>query len=641
MKFQAAILALEAFRRVGGSAPDMFGNLQNVPDKAFKDIPQLAKKDRRSRARLADKLSKVAKPVESRNLNNGNDDGNGAQYQNYWNKNMEAEDFGFDIYSYSLKFTGCHAVTGFNEEVAAEENFDTVLGTQSYVTFRLCQTDQCQGSEGYSYGCTEDYGEYMIDLDAYVEALTNYRLEKKESFCEYCEICAAMKGYKDWNTMMVGSIQALVTNAEAQFEQWMGNYAYNNAYNNGGYYGGNYGGNYEENQGYDEEFRTQGEIDYWKTAQNNYQAAGDQDNMYGAYGNQYGNGNNGMNLDEVFGGYAKYWNYQEESDYQQNDYQESQAWASINSNFYSYCGRPVLNGFFDEYGDFIQAWGYFDADGEYQSLENIEVVVWDEDCHGKMPNGWENVMGNDPAEFQECDYQYSQSCKTNYLECQCTLYYDDMEELYQQLSANANANNNGNGNDDAHDDVIYGSGTKVSKFEQAFEKQEAELLYTQALTCQRVEYYDQNQDLQENTYTNQLNYQQLYEQKQAYQQAMNECQQYDDYDTCIYAVQAQIDADISYNQWIIKSAWDKYANLQALNAQYYVGAYCSDSEHIGLKVFSDENCAVPHPSATVEDLLGNIELGYDLVTTDCIPCHDVSTLIYVFHPTKLGNLSHH
>ncbi|KAL7570374.1 hypothetical protein ACA910_017212 [Epithemia clementina (nom. ined.)] len=620
-----ALLGVEA-------KPAVFSNLKNIPDEAFKDIPSLAQKDRQSRSRLTETLKAAARPTISRALE---DEYDNAQYASYWNKNMQVEDFGFNIQKYSLKYTGCHAMTGFDENIANEENYDTVLGTEYFVTFRLCPTDTCEGGSGYSFGCTSNYGEYMIELDQYAEALTNYRNEKKVAFCQYCEICASMKGYKAWNNKEQGSIQALVAQAQAQFEQWLENYAYDQQYTNS--YSSSSNNNNKNGQNiYDENFLAKAKIVYWKQAKNagnSNSGSSSGNNMYGTYG--YSSSNSGSSssssqyseLEQLFGGSSKYWNYQKDSDYYQNDYQQSADWKNVNNEFFTYCGRQVLNGYFNADGDFVEIWGYFSKNGNYISFEDGAPVQWDENCHGTMPNGWQYVNGQDPAGFEECDYQYSQTCSSNYLECQVTLYYDDMEALYEQVKATkqqnkySNKNQNANNGDDSTNS-LYGSNQKVSSFESAFEKQEAEQVYTRALTCQQVDYATDDDELEENTYTNQLNYEQLYEEKQAYQQAMADCDNYDDYDTCMEELQAKIDANLAYQQWIIGSAWDEYARIRAMNKQYYIGATCTDSYNIGLKVFSDENCVVPHPTATVSDLLGNIELGYDLVSHDCIPCLD-------------------
>ena len=76
---------------------------------------------------------------------------NGNDYDYQWNQDMAEEEFGFDISQYSIKFTGCHAVETYNEELAGNDQFETVLGSQRYATFRLCPTETCNANN--KWGC--------------------------------------------------------------------------------------------------------------------------------------------------------------------------------------------------------------------------------------------------------------------------------------------------------------------------------------------------------------------------------------------------------------------------------------------------------------------------------------------------------
>lgn len=84
-----------------------------------------------------------------------------------------------DLTPYSLKFMQCQFVKAYDDEMANDE-LGTVLATQRFVTFRLCpDCDSC------SYG----FGEYMIDLEAYLEATTEYYQQEQEEYCQACEEC--------------------------------------------------------------------------------------------------------------------------------------------------------------------------------------------------------------------------------------------------------------------------------------------------------------------------------------------------------------------------------------------------------------------------------------------------------------------
>ena len=610
MKFEAtAITLVGVASSLGAEAKNsgIFSTLKDMPDQVFRDVPSLQEKERESRARF---VSQIGGAIHSRSLqqddNTGstnNDDSQWGSVQNrygdFWNPDLAVKDFGFDINSYSLKVTGCHTVGGYDEDVAENKNYDTVLGTDSFVTFRLCETGSCQGDGGYSYGCTSNFGEYMVPLGQYVEAQTNYRYDRKEAFCQYCEYCAAMTGYKSWNTMMQGTLQGLATAAQDYFDDWFQQY----------YYDYRFGDEYVGDSGFDEDaFLADAKIVFWKAAQS-------QDN---AYDDNYADQTAEASYFDIFQTYSQFWDYQKNPEFfQDNGNQQSQDWADMDGQYPKYCGRPILNGYFSETGDFEEAWGYFNATGDFVSFESGEPMIWDEECHGTMPNGWEYVMGTDPEEFEECDDQYSKACSSSFLDCQFTLYFDDMDALYEQLVANA-------GNDGSSS-----QSQQIKNFESIYESEAAEHSFTQALNCQKVDYPNNDEQLQDSTYANQINFEQLYKQKKAYSEAAADCDKYenDDYDTCMYELQIKIDANLQYIQWIIKSAWDKYKTYQAMNAEYYVGAYCKSKDSIGLQVFADQNCMVPHPSASVSDVLGDVmDSGYNLVSSECIPCNNVSAL---------------
>ena len=94
----------------------------------------------------------------------------------------EEEEYTVDISGYSVKFEKCQFVKAYDDELAEEEDTDTVLGTKRFVIFRLCPDNSC-GTCNYSYG------EYMIDLETYLEATVEYQQEIQEGMCEACQEC--------------------------------------------------------------------------------------------------------------------------------------------------------------------------------------------------------------------------------------------------------------------------------------------------------------------------------------------------------------------------------------------------------------------------------------------------------------------
>jgi len=97
----------------------------------------------------------------------------------------EDEEYAVDLSGYSVKFMKCQFVKQFDDEIAEEEELDTVLGTKRFVIFRLC-------AEGSCSSCNVGYGEYVVPMDEYLEAVVDYRQEEQEEYCNTCEeVCEA------------------------------------------------------------------------------------------------------------------------------------------------------------------------------------------------------------------------------------------------------------------------------------------------------------------------------------------------------------------------------------------------------------------------------------------------------------------
>lgn len=60
-----------------------------------------------------------------------------------------------------------------------------MLETKRFVIFRLCPNHSCAD-------CSEGYGEYIIDLESYLESTVQHKQEELENYCQSCEeTCAA------------------------------------------------------------------------------------------------------------------------------------------------------------------------------------------------------------------------------------------------------------------------------------------------------------------------------------------------------------------------------------------------------------------------------------------------------------------
>jgi len=120
----------------------------------------------------------------------------------------EANMFRFDVESYSLKYAKCQMIEMFTDEVAEQAGqdgdgyvYDTVLQKQKFAVFRLCPTASCSASK--NFGCDSSYGEYLIDLSVYLQTMQEFNQQKQESYCQYCEDCAA--GNDQYNRKLDGA----------------------------------------------------------------------------------------------------------------------------------------------------------------------------------------------------------------------------------------------------------------------------------------------------------------------------------------------------------------------------------------------------------------------------------------------------
>mmetsp|Transcript_9800 Transcript_9800/g.29167 ORF Transcript_9800/g.29167 Transcript_9800/m.29167 type:complete len:418 (+) Transcript_9800:118-1371(+) len=91
----------------------------------------------------------------------------------------EEEEYEIDISGYSLKFEQCQFVKAYDDELAGEDS-ETILATKRFVIFRLCPSDACDS-------CNYNFGEYIVDLEEYLEATVNYQQEMQEEMCNSCE----------------------------------------------------------------------------------------------------------------------------------------------------------------------------------------------------------------------------------------------------------------------------------------------------------------------------------------------------------------------------------------------------------------------------------------------------------------------
>lgn len=120
-----------------------------------------------AKAKYMSKLIRSARPTENSQL--------GRKLEE---ADDEAEEYEVDISGYSLKFEQCQFVKAYDDELA-ESDSETVLATKRFVIFRLCPS-------GYCDSCTTNFGEYIVDLDEYLEASVDYQKDMQDEMCNAC-----------------------------------------------------------------------------------------------------------------------------------------------------------------------------------------------------------------------------------------------------------------------------------------------------------------------------------------------------------------------------------------------------------------------------------------------------------------------
>ena len=97
----------------------------------------------------------------------------------------QEEAYEVNIASYSVKFEQCQFVKTYSAELAADDKSTTVFETERFVLFRLCPNNDCST-------CAYNYGEYLVDLDSYLQSTTEYFQAYEEAKCEACDAACAV-----------------------------------------------------------------------------------------------------------------------------------------------------------------------------------------------------------------------------------------------------------------------------------------------------------------------------------------------------------------------------------------------------------------------------------------------------------------
>jgi hypothetical protein len=264
-----------------------------------KNKAQAARRDR-----MYEKLLSSARKLDQ--YEEGDDEEQDSEYANdYWN-DYEVVDPGFDLSNFAFKYAGCAAIKEYSMDSAAETGKAMISAT--YAVFRLCPADSCNK---YSVtGCGKNYGEYIVEMETYLEAMMTYYDDRYEQYCMYCLPCDdyAKEDYAAW----LQDCYYEKNEAEYMSEQDAAAYAYNeySSMNNGdmsGYNAANYDPDVDyENYQYSSYANDEGDAD--NNANRKMADENENENDNDNYAEEYSQGEKYYQYDED-GDNAVYYNW--------------------------------------------------------------------------------------------------------------------------------------------------------------------------------------------------------------------------------------------------------------------------------------------------------------------------------------------
>jgi len=171
----------------------------------------LKKVNDQKRKNLWRNLLSQAKPASSsisRELdNNGNNAEDGVDWDN----------LGFDMTSYSLKYTGCSAVKTYDADKAADQA-STVLTTKRFALFRLCPSNNC--NQYTVTGCGRNYGEYVLEMDAFLQGIVEFNNQRYWHYCHLCKRCNALENFGQTMANGAAAEQEMYESMEAANQEY-------------------------------------------------------------------------------------------------------------------------------------------------------------------------------------------------------------------------------------------------------------------------------------------------------------------------------------------------------------------------------------------------------------------------------------
>jgi hypothetical protein len=93
---------------------------------------------------------------------------------------------------YALRYVGCQNVHQYSDELAEDEDAESVLGMNRFVIVRLCPKTEC--SNYHHYGCNHGYGDYLIPMEDYLMTMAEEYFLEYQTYCETCYACHQRQG---------------------------------------------------------------------------------------------------------------------------------------------------------------------------------------------------------------------------------------------------------------------------------------------------------------------------------------------------------------------------------------------------------------------------------------------------------------
>lgn len=389
--------------------------LTKVASEATKTIPQLRAKETNRKSRYGKTIRSLKTNVEKiRSLaedeeadeDEANDQDEDEANQQVSYSSYNDDDVGFAMTDYSFKYTGCSTIQTWNED-QAENAADSVLSSKRFATFRLCE--DC--SDDSDQGCSSNYGEYVVAMDQFLLAMTEFNEERVLSYCQYCDSCAQIESFVSF----IAHAQelrnsSLVANEEIYAEWLEANVGDDDTVNGAELYyqyvkSGNQNANNNQNANYANSYTNYNNA--------NYQDYGDDNYMYQMSQSQQWWKNAGSNGD----GGTSY---------------SSQSWNFGQSSDTTFMGMEVLPGYYDDDGAFVEEWGFISQeDGVFVSLQDEENMADWIGLFGDLPEDWDEDWLEEASEMESCNYDYSGTCYSQYASCMLIMGNEDFVEAYE------------------------------------------------------------------------------------------------------------------------------------------------------------------------------------------------------------------